>query len=147
MDRKKRIALVAHDAKKRDMLEWAAHNEKVLARHELWATGTTGALVAEHCPSLNITRLKSGPLGGDQQLGSMIANGALDVLVFFTDPLTSLPHDVDVKALLRLCTVYNVVIACNRATADFVITSPCFSDTYQPSVWAIQEQAPQHIAS
>ena len=145
METKKRIGLVAHDAKKRDMLEWARHNEAVLARHDLWATGTTGKLIAEHCPMLEIVRLKSGPLGGDQQLGSMIADGRLDVLIFFSDPLSALPHDVDVKALLRLCTVYDVVIACNRATADFVITSPCFAADYRPAPMEAYELRPREI--
>ena len=132
MDKRKRIALVAHDGKKRDILEWAKYNEPVLAQHDLWATGTTGKLIGEHCPSLRIIRLRSGPLGGDQQLGAMIASGQLDMLVFFSDPLTAMPHDVDVKALVRLSTVYNIVMACNRATADFVITSPDLSTVRSP---------------
>lgn len=132
MDKRKRIALVAHDGKKKDILEWAKYNEPVLAQHDLWATGTTGKLIGESCPLLRITRLRSGPLGGDQQLGAMIASGELDMLVFFSDPLTAMPHDVDVKALVRLSTVYNIVMACNRATADFVITSPSFSQAYNP---------------
>ena len=105
--------------------------EAALQPHNIWATGTTGRIISERCPSLRITLLKSGPLGGDQQLGAMIAEGKLDVLLFFMDPMTSLPHDVDVKALTRLSTLYNVIFACNRASADFVVSSPLFEEDYQ----------------
>ncbi len=108
-----------------------ASNEAALRPHRLWATGTTGRIITERCPSLEITLLKSGPLGGDQQLGAMIAEDKLDVLLFFMDPMTSLPHDVDVKALTRLSTLYNVIFACNRSSADFVISSPHFEGDYQ----------------
>jgi len=118
----KRIALVAHDQKKAEMLDWAGANREALARHRLWGTGTTGKMVAE-ATGLEITLLKSGPLGGDQQLGAMIAEGGLDILIFFSDPLSAMPHDVDVKALLRISTLQQTVIACNRATADFVLAS------------------------
>lgn len=121
----KRIALVAHDEKKAEMVEWARDNVDILGRHKIWGTGTTGRLVAEQT-GLEISLLKSGPMGGDQQLGAMIVDGELDVLFFFTDPLSALPHDVDVKALLRVSTLYQTVIACNRATADFVIHSRMF---------------------
>lgn len=119
----KRIALVAHDKKKAEMVEWATENRDRLRPHKLIGTGTTGGLVAKET-GLEIELLKSGPLGGDQQLGAMIADGELDVLIFFTDPLTLMPHDVDVKALIRVSTLYQTVIACNRATADAVIQSP-----------------------
>jgi len=115
-----RIGLVAHDDKKKDMAEWAAANRGVLARHTLYATGTTGGRVKDET-GLDVTLLKSGPLGGDQQLGAMIAEGHLDALIFFIDPLTALPHDVDVKALTRLATLYDTLFACNRATADAVL--------------------------
>ncbi len=130
---KKRIALVAHDERKEDMLDWVKFNVRKLSGHELFATGTTGKILAEVC-ALNISRLKSGPLGGDQQLGAMIANSELDILIFFWDPLTSHPHDVDVKALLRMSVLYNVGVACNRSTADYVISSPLFDGVYQPVI-------------
>jgi methylglyoxal synthase len=130
---KKKIALVAHDERKEDLLEWVKFNAQKLSGHELFATGTTGKILAEVC-SLRIIRLKSGPLGGDQQLGAMIANGDLDILIFFWDPLTSHPHDVDVKALLRMSVLYNVAVACNRASADFLISSPLFDVQYQPII-------------
>lgn len=126
MNTRKRIGLVAHDARKHDLKDWVQVNEAKLARHELYATGTTGGILMKSCPSLQITCLKSGPLGGDQQMGAMIAEGRLDILFFFIDPMTSQPHDVDVKALTRLSTVYNVVLAMTRSTADFVIDSPLF---------------------
>ncbi|MCR9086781.1 MAG: methylglyoxal synthase [Rhodobacteraceae bacterium] len=130
MPARKRIGLVAHDQKKADIVAWAARHLKVLQGCEIWATGTTGGHIAE-ATGLPITRLKSGPLGGDQQLGAMIAEGRLDVLFFFVDPLASMPHDVDVKALLRISTLEQVVFACNEATADFVITSELFGTPYQ----------------
>lgn len=128
MSRGKRIGLVAHDGRKPDLTEWVKLNEDKLAGHALYATGTTGGLLMQKCPSLKITCLKSGPLGGDQQLGALIAEGNLDILIFFIDPMTSQPHDVDVKALTRLSTVYNIVLAMTRSTADFVIGSPLFAD-------------------
>ena len=123
---KKNIALVAHDQKKLEIIEWAKQHADKLAEHHLFATGTTGKLINEAEPKLAINALKSGPLGGDQQLGSMICEGNLDILFFFTDPMTPQPHDVDIKALLRLSTMYNCVVACNLATANFVISSPLF---------------------
>jgi methylglyoxal synthase len=122
-----RIALIAHDARKDDLTEWASFNRGTLARCTLVATGTTGALIAEKT-GLNIHLLLSGPLGGDAQVGAMLVEHQLDLIVFFWDPLTTQPHDVDVKALLRLAVLYNVPIACNRATADFLISSPLFAD-------------------
>ncbi|MBS4058687.1 MAG: methylglyoxal synthase [Bacteroidales bacterium] len=122
----KTIALVAHDNRKKDLFDWVAHNREMLKEHKVFATGTTGKMVAE---VLNdVTRLKSGPLGGDQQLGALIAEGKIDYLIFFWDPMTSQPHDVDVKALLRMSVLYNVPTACNRSTADFLITSSLYGD-------------------
>lgn len=122
MSATKRIALVAHDNQKSGMVAWATANRDALSRHALWGTGTTGGLIAE-ATGLEVTRLKSGPLGGDQQLGAMIAEDKLDILIFFTDPLSAHPHDVDVKALLRISTLKEVVLACNAATADFILAS------------------------
>lgn len=122
----KNIALVAHDQKKPEIIQWAKQHADKLQPHNLFATGTTGKLIQASVPNLSIQALKSGPLGGDQQLGSMICEGKLDILFFFTDPMTPQPHDVDIKALLRLSTMYNCVVACNIATADFVIESPLF---------------------
>ena len=117
-----RIALVAHDGMKARLVEWAARNRETLSVHTLLATGTTGQRIGDEL-ELEITRLKSGPLGGDAQLGVMIAEGSLDLLIFFTDPLSALPHDVDVKALLRLAVLHDVVIAMNAATADHILES------------------------
>jgi methylglyoxal synthase len=132
MSKRNRIGLVAHDGRKQDLKDWVNVNQSKLSDHELFATGTTGKILIQSCPGLKITCMKSGPLGGDQQLGALIAEGKLDVLIFFIDPMTSQPHDVDVKALTRLSTVYNIVLAMTRSTADFVITSPLFdSDDYR----------------
>ena len=133
MKRKKRIALVAHDERKEDLLSWAQHNAEFLSQHELYATGTTGKIISKAC-SLDIHRLKSGPLGGDQQLGAKIADGELDILIFLWDPMTPQPHDVDIKALLRLAVLYNIPVACNRSTADFIITSSLFNEEYGPVI-------------
>jgi methylglyoxal synthase len=129
------IALVAHDAKKDEMVAFARAHEQWLSTFRLYATGTTGGRIQDACPSLTITRLKSGPLGGDQQIGAMIAEGRLSGLIFFIDPLSPMPHDVDVKALTRLSVVYNIPMALNRATAEMLIRadgfahqSPVFSD-------------------
>lgn len=131
MKKRKRIALVAHDQRKEDLLTWVKYNVDLLSRHELFATGTTGNIISEKC-SIDIHRLKSGPLGGDQQLGAMIANGELDIMIFLWDPMTTQPHDVDVKALLRMSVLYNLPVACNRSTADFLISSSLFNEEYEP---------------
>ena len=125
----KRIALIAHDNRKTDLLEWARFNRNTLAFHELHATGTTGSQLAEEL-GLPVHRFLSGPLGGDQQVGAAIAEGRIDAVIFFWDPMTSQPHDVDVKALLRIAVVHDVPMACNRATADFVLSSPLMREEY-----------------
>ena len=124
--RPRRIALVAHDNRKKDMLEWASFNVDTLMRHRLVATGTTGSLLHDRL-ELAVERLASGPLGGDLQIGAQIVEGAIDMLVFFWDPLEPQPHDPDVKALLRVAVLMDVPTACNRATADFLISSPLFA--------------------
>ena len=129
MSSRKRIALIAHDSRKEDLLEWVGFNRAVLREHDLYATGTTGGLVQTRW-DLPLTRLKSGPLGGDQQIGAMIADGELDVLVFFWDPLQAHPHEPDVRALLRVAVLYNIPIACNRASADFIVASPLIHGEY-----------------
>jgi methylglyoxal synthase len=144
MDKVKRIALVAHDHRKTDLMEWVEWNWEILVRHRLICTGTTGRLVEEtlnrkkeengNTRTLYVTRLKSGPLGGDQQMGAMICDGNVDVLIFFWDPMQPQPHDVDVKALLRIAALYNVVTACSRSTADFIISSPLFDGQYTPII-------------
>jgi methylglyoxal synthase len=133
MSSQKNIVLVAHDEKKQDLLQWAQFNKALLLRHELYATGTTGILLEQEL-GISIHKLQSGPLGGDQQIGAKIAAGEVDVLIFFWDPLTSQPHHMDVQALLRIAVVWNIPIACNRASADFMISSPLLSSTYQRSV-------------
>jgi len=125
----KKIALVAHDNKKRDLLEWAKYNRELLAHHKIYATGTTGELLEQEL-DFTITKLQSGPLGGDQQIGAKIVDGEIDFLIFFWDPLEPLPHDPDIKALLRLAVVWNIPIACNRASADFMISSPLMDGEY-----------------
>lgn len=127
---RRRIALVAHDNKKRELVEWARANRDLLAGHELFATGTTGSLVEAEL-QIPVAKLQTGPLGGDQQLGAMIAEGRVDLLVFFWDPLVPLPHDPDVRALLRIAVVWDVPVACNRASADFMISSPLLSRDYE----------------
>ena len=141
MEKCKNIALVAHDNRKKDLAEWVEFNYKTLLGHQLICTGTTGKMVEE---TINqkaekdeeiekpIIKLKSGPLGGDQQLGAMISEGGIDMLIFFWDPMQPQPHDVDVKALLRITVVYNIPTACNRSTADFLISSHLLKEVYEP---------------
>lgn len=140
MEELKRVALVAHDNCKADLIEWVEFNWHTLAKHELTTTGTTGSLVEQALKKKDphakcqLHKLKSGPLGGDQQLGALIAEEKIDVVFFFWDPMHAQAHDVDVKALLRICVLYNVVTASNRATADFVISSPLFAAHYRRKV-------------
>ena len=129
MEPDKKIALVAHDNKKRDLVEWAKFNRDLLAHHEVYATGTTGDIL-ESVLDFKIHRLQSGPLGGDQQIGAKIVDNEIDFLIFFWDPLEPMPHDPDVKALLRMAVVWNIPIACNRASADFMISSPLMDGAY-----------------
>ncbi len=143
MNKGKNVALVAHDNRKRDLIEWVEWNYQVLLGHHLICTGTTGRKIEETLRKKiadektstelkEITLLKSGPLGGDQQLGALITEGKVDILIFFWDPMEPHPHDVDVKALLRIAVVYNIPIACNRSSADFIISSPLVDETYDP---------------
>ena len=129
LEPRKTIGLVAHDNKKPDLVEWCVWNRLLLGRHDLVATGTTGTLLEDEI-GVPVRRLQSGPLGGDQQLGALIAEGTVDFLVFFWDPLEAQPHDPDVKALIRLAVVWNIPVACNRATADFLISSPLMTSDY-----------------
>lgn len=141
MKKRKAIAMVAHDNRKRDIVEWAEFNWKTLIEYDIICTGTTGSLIEtalkakldnEAEQKLSITRLKSGPLGGDQQMGALIAEGRIDYVIFLWDPMEPQPHDVDVKALLRIAAVYNIPMATNRSTADFIISSPLFGTEYKP---------------
>ena len=132
MNAMKRIALVAHDERKQDLLEWVRFNSSKLSAHEIYATITSGKIIAENS-KLHVNRLKSGPMGGDQQIGAMIANFELDILIFFWDPMAVHPDDVDVKALLRLAVVWNIPMACNRVTADYLISSQLFDEDFQPA--------------
>ena len=139
----KNIALVAHDNRKQDLVDWVSYNHGVLENRYLICTGTTGIMVRKALDkkiknknlfnSINISMLKSGPLGGDQQLGSLITEGKIDILIFFWDPMASHPHEVDVKALLRIAVVYNIPVACNRSSADFIISSPLVESPYAPT--------------
>jgi len=129
----KRIALVAHDNMKREMLEWATEHKDELKKHTLIATGSTGKLIADST-GLTLERMRSGPLGGDQQIGARISDGGIDVLLFFWDPLEPQPHDPDIRALLRIAVVWNIPVACNRASADFILSSPLLGGIYQRRV-------------
>ncbi len=140
MQKKKNIALIAHDNQKADLIEWVRWNFKTLAKHQLISTGTTGKMVEQALNEklreneseqiIQITKLKSGPLGGDQQMGALIADQKIDLMIFFWDPMQPHPHDVDVKALLRIAVVYNIPVACNRSSADFIISSPLMEEKY-----------------
>ncbi|MGJ8453729.1 methylglyoxal synthase [Pseudothermotoga sp. U03pept] len=130
MEGKKKIALIAHDRRKKDLIEWVQFNKGTLSKHELYATGTTGTLI-EQKTGLKVRKFKSGPLGGDQEIGAKISEGEIDVLIFFWDPLEPLAHDVDIKALIRIATVYNIPVAITRSTADFLISSPLFEKEYE----------------
>ncbi len=144
MQARKNIALVAHDNRKKDLMEWVEWNVNDLMKHVLTCTGTTGILVEKAIrrkigkddlpPDFAIQKLRSGPLGGDQQLGAMITEGKIDVVIFFWDPMEPHPHDVDVKALLRIAVLYNIPIACNRSSADFMVSSPLMNEGYEPIV-------------
>jgi len=129
MGKKKRIGLVAHDYRKMDLIDWAEYNRHILMQHDLYGTGTTGELISDAL-DLPVHRFKSGPLGGDLQIGSAISEGRLDILIFFWDPLQAQAHDVDVKALLRIAIVYNIPLACDRASADFLISSKLMEEPY-----------------
>jgi methylglyoxal synthase len=133
LEPRKRIGLVAHDNKKQDLIEWARYNRDTLAAHDLVATGTTGILLGREL-ELPVSCLQSGPLGGDLQIGAMIADGSIDFLVFFWDPLEPQPHDTDVKSLLRIAVVWNIPVACDRASADFMISSPLMTGSYERTV-------------
>lgn len=143
MEKYKNIALIAHDNRKKDLIEWVEWNWDKLRNHKLICTGTTGKLVEDALgkkllenskDGISLTKLKSGPLGGDQQMGSLIVDGKVDVIIFFWDPMEPQPHDVDVKALLRITVLYNIPTACNRSTADFLISSELFEEKYIPKI-------------
>jgi len=143
---RKKVGLVAHDNKKRDLIDWVTFNRRLLAQHQLVATGTTGAML-EDVVGTGIRKLQSGPLGGDQQLGALIAEGEIDFLVFFWDPLEPQPHDPDVKALLRIAVVWNIPVACNRASADFMISSPLMTSDYERQTPDYQSYVNRQIGS
>jgi methylglyoxal synthase len=142
----KKIALIAHDNKKRDLTDWAKQNKDLLARHTVYATGTTGKILAQEL-GFEIITLQSGPLGGDLQIGAKIADGEIDFLIFFWDPLESMPHDPDVKALLRMAVVWNIPLACNRTSADFMISSPLMEGAYDRLVPDYDEYRARKIKS
>ena len=127
---RKRIALIAHDNKKKELIEWVKFNHAIMLNSEIFATGTTGKMLESEV-GINVRRLQSGPLGGDQQIGALIAEGNVDILIFFWDPLEPLPHHPDIKPLLRLAVVWNIPVACNRSTADFLFTWALFYSDYQ----------------
>jgi methylglyoxal synthase len=145
VEQRKRIALVAHDNKKQDLLEWARFNRDRLAEHVIYATGTTGRVLEQEL-DFDVIKLQSGPLGGDQQIGAKIAEGEIDLLVFFWDPLESLPHDPDVKALLRIAVVWNLPVACDRASADFIFSSPLMTEEYRRALPDYEQYSRREIA-
>ena len=154
MEKIKRIAMIAHDHRKQDLIEWVEWNWEVLQNHHITCTGTTGRLVEEALQAnmkaksgkkLNINKLKSGPLGGDQQMGALISEGKIDIIIFLWDPMHAQPHDVDVKALLRIAVLYNIPTACNRSTADFLISSELFEEPYNQQVKDYQEYIDRSI--
>jgi methylglyoxal synthase len=138
---KKTVALIAHDNRKKDLIEWAQLHTETLRKHNLVGTGTTGKLVSEKC-GLEVKCFLSGPLGGDQQIGAELANGSIDVIIFFWDPLTAQPHDPDVKALLRLSVLFNIPTACNVSTADFMISSPFFHEEFEKQIIDYSQRRP-----
>ncbi len=155
MDEVKNIALVAHDNRKKDLIEWVDWNCRPLMRHRLICTGTTGKMIESALQKkigddrypFEILKLKSGPLGGDQQLGALIVDGKIDLIIFLWDPMTPHPHDVDVKALLRIAVLYNIPIACNRSSADFIISSPLMDQKYNPIVEDYAPYIERHLDS
>ncbi len=144
--KKKRIALVAHDTRKKDMVEWARYNKHLLTKRELFATGTTGTILEREL-GLKIKKFKSGPLGGDQQIGAKISEHEIDIVIFLWDPLQAHPHEPDIHALQRIATVYNIVLACDRATADFVISSPLMDEPYEKLVLNYEKERMGQIDS
>ena len=144
MEPDKKIALVAHDNKKQDLVEWAKFNRILLAHHKVYATGTTGTILEQEL-GIKINKLQSGPLGGDQQIGAKIADGEIDFLIFFWDPLEPVPHDPDVKALLRMAVVWNIPIACNRSSADFMISSHLMDEAYDRLIPDYDDYRPRRI--
>jgi methylglyoxal synthase len=154
MRKTKRIGLVAHDNLKKDLLEWVDWNWEILSKHELICTGTTGSMIEkllakkvdkENGKAVKLKKLKSGPLGGDQQLGAIIAEGKIDMLIFLWDPMMPQPHEVDVKALLRMTVLYNLPTACNRASADYMISSNLMQSDYKPAVSDFSEYRSRKI--
>ncbi|GAC1409113.1 MAG: methylglyoxal synthase [Gemmatimonadaceae bacterium] len=139
MNAKKRIALIGHNDRKHDLLDWARCNRGILVHQDLFATGTTGSILSSEL-GLDITRFASGPFGGDQQVDAAIVEGRIDSVIFFSDPLEAHPHDVDSKALLRLAVIYNIPVACNRATADFIVSSPLMKEEYRHLTMGIEDQ-------
>jgi methylglyoxal synthase len=142
--KRKRIALVAHDNKKKELIEWAKYNREAMSRMDIYATGTTARMMAESL-ELPVHALQSGPLGGDQQIGAMITEGKIDILIFFWDPLQPLPHDPDIKALLRLAVLWNIPLACNRTTADFIFGSGLLFSEYERTMPQFKEHLDRKI--